>query len=159
MLKNRGRESEARVGGKKEGKKGRGKHLRAPAVLISRNGPRELCALCFRSTLQVLFQVGGKAARKPPRSATPMLLQTALFFFHREKNFPPVISSRSSINSVVPPLSICIAYLTLLNVTESQFQEYARHFFSFPFSDFTIGIFRGTRGNSEAKNIIINTRR
>lgn len=44
----RGRE-EKREGKKK--KEGRGKHLRAPVVLISRNGPRELCA-CFRSTIQ-----------------------------------------------------------------------------------------------------------
>lgn len=42
VVENRG-ESKVRVGKKR--KKGRGKHLRAPAVLISRNGPRELCAV------------------------------------------------------------------------------------------------------------------
>lgn len=90
----RGRE-EKREGKKKEG---RGKHLRAPVVLISRNGPRELCA-CFRSTIQkwcFKWTVG----RKARRSIISMLLSEALYylrlfrfsncfaeyFFLREKN-------------------------------------------------------------------------
>lgn len=75
-----GREGE-RKGRKKGGEKkkeGRGKHLRAPVVLISRNGPRELCA-CFRSTIQkwcFKWTVG----RKARRSIISMLLSEALYF-------------------------------------------------------------------------------
>lgn len=86
--KNLGRErrgrGRGREGGKKKGrgkkKEGRGKHLRAPVVLISRNGPRELCA-CFRSTIQkwcFKWTVGRKARRRS--IIISMLLSEPLYY-------------------------------------------------------------------------------
>lgn len=96
--KGKGGRDEGKKKGRGKKKEGRGKHLRAPVVLISRNGPRELCA-CFRSTIQkwcFKWTVG----RKARRSIISMLLSEALYylrlfrfsncfaeyFFLREKN-------------------------------------------------------------------------
>lgn len=76
--KGKGGREEGKKKGRGKKKEGRGKHLRAPVVLISRNGPRELCA-CFRSTIQkwcFKWTVG----RKARRSIISMLLSEALYY-------------------------------------------------------------------------------
>ena len=134
--------------------------MRAPAVLISRNGPRELGALCFRSTLQVPFQVDGKAARKTSKERNTHVTSRQRYFFTTVKRIPQAqaISRRSSINPIVPPLSICITYLTLLNATRYPKADSTNLFdtllsLSLSLSLFPFAISRGiARGSRRKKN-------